>query len=86
MMSLDNYKIDEKINDWITFQDSLRNEDREQFKNMIRHVYVYGASINATPEYKQDLAILISLILDQHKTIEWLKKENERLKKKVYMT
>ncbi len=82
-MSLDDGKIDQEIRAWRDFQNSLRSNDRERFRQMMNQAYRYASSIQATPDYEQDIALLLSLVFDQHKMIEWLKKEKERLRKKT---
>jgi len=82
-MSLDNDAIELRVKGWKGFWDSLRSDDRELFKRMMNSTYKYASSIQSMPDYEQDLALLLSLVYDQHKTIEWLKKENGKLKKKA---
>lgn len=82
-MSLDNSAANEKIRSWKGFQEALRSEEKDQFKKMMSIVYNYAPSIQVIPDYEQDLALLLSLVFEQHKTIERLKYETELLKKKA---
>ena len=82
-MSLDDRTTYRKIKEWEGFQEALRNDDREHFKELMNRIYRYAPSIEATPDYEQDYALLLSLLFDQHKTLERLKKENEKLREKA---
>lgn len=83
-MSFDSIKVEEKIaREWKGFHEALRSYDRMLFREMMNFVYKYLPSIQTMPDYEKDFAILLSIVFDQDKTIKWLKKETERLKKKL---
>lgn len=61
-----------EIESWKSFAESLRTEDREMFNKMIRQCYKHIKSINLKGEPYTTEALLMSLILTQHKMIDFL--------------
>ncbi|NND86141.1 MAG: hypothetical protein HKM23_02185 [Nitrosopumilus sp.] len=61
-----------EIRSWKSFGDGLRLEDRKIFNNMIRQCYKYLESINAKGEPYTTESLMLSLILIQHKMIDFL--------------
>jgi hypothetical protein len=62
-----------EIESWKGFEDALRTqEDRVLFKRMLNDCYKYSTAINAKGELFPTEAVLMSLILQQQKMIDWL--------------
>jgi hypothetical protein len=61
-----------EIESWNSFAESLRTEDREVFNKMIHQCYKHIKSINLKGEPYTTEALLMSLILTQHKMIDFL--------------
>ena len=60
---------------WKGFADSLRSEkDRQLFNKMLNDCYKYATAINAKGEPFPTEPLIMSLLLSQHKMIEWLSK------------
>ena len=66
--------LSKEIQSWKGFGDSLREEDREIFNNMIKHCYRHIKAINSKGEPYTTEAMLMSLVLSQHQMIEFLLK------------
>lgn len=58
----------------------LRTEDRELFREMMRLCYEYIPAMEAKASPFPTEPLFMSLLLIQHKTIVWLRREIERLK------
>ena len=62
-----------EIESWKGFEDALRTqEDRVLFKRMLNDCYKYSTAINAKGELFPTEAVLMSLIFQQQKMIDWL--------------
>jgi hypothetical protein len=62
-----------EIESWKGFEDALRTqEDRVLFKRMLNDCYKYSTAINAKGELFPIEAVLMSLIFQQQKMIDWL--------------
>ncbi len=79
-MSLSDDEIMEEIESWRGFGDALRIEDRELFRNMLRSCYEYTPSMHAKASPFSVEALLMSLLLLQHKTITRMAGEMRELK------
>ena len=66
--------LSKEIESWKGFGDSLREEDREIFNNMIKQCYRHIEAINVKGEPYTTEAMLMSLVLSQHQMIEFLLK------------
>ena len=80
-----------EIESWKGFEDALKTEeDRVLFKRMLNDCYKYSIAINAKGELFPTGAVLMSLIFQQQKMIDWLivqiswfkRSDNSRSKKK----
>ncbi len=71
-------KFKQEVDSWRSFVQSLRYEDRELFKQMMTKIYAYADAIEASGRGYTTEAVLISLLLSQHKTIIWLSKQLEK--------
>ena len=67
-----------EIGSWSGFGDSLRAEDRVLFRRMLDECYAYAAAINAKGEPFPAEALLMALVLAQHKAIGTLLKAVKR--------
>jgi hypothetical protein len=73
-----------EIGSWSGFGDSLRVEDRALFDRMLGECHARAVAINAKGEPFTAEALLMALVLAQHKTIAMLlevarEKKHERL-------
>ena len=80
-MTLSDAEIRKEIESWKGFADSLRGEDRELFREMMRVCYEYAPSMHAKTSPFLSEALFMSLLLLEHKMISWLAQEIEELKK-----
>lgn len=80
-MTLSDTEIRKEIESWKGFADSLREEDRELFREMMRVCYEYAPSMHAKASPFLSEALFMSLLLLEHKMISWLAQEIEELKK-----
>ena len=79
-MTLTDGEIIEELDSWERFADALRAEDRALFKEILMLCYEFFPSIQARDSPFPTAALIMSLLLVQHKTIVWLASEVERLK------
>jgi hypothetical protein len=64
-----------EIESWKGFADSLKSEkDRRLFNKLLNDCYKYAIAINAKGEPFPTEPLIMSLLLSQHKMIEWLSK------------
>jgi hypothetical protein len=62
-----------EIESWNGFADSLKSQEyKELFNKMLNDCYKYATAINAKGEPFPTEPLLMSLLLSQHKMIEWL--------------
>jgi hypothetical protein len=67
--------LTKEIVSWKGFADSLKSEkDRQLFNKMLNDCYKYATAINAKGEPFPTEPLIMSLLLSQHKMIEWLSK------------
>jgi hypothetical protein len=67
--------LTKEIESWKDFADSLKSEkDRQLFNKMLNDCYKYATAINAKGEPFPTEPLIMSLLLSQHKMIEWLSK------------
>ena len=65
--------LTKQIESWKSFVVSLSSsEDRELFEKMLNDCYKYAAAINAKGEPFPAEPLLMTLLLSQHKMIDWL--------------
>jgi hypothetical protein len=68
--------LTKEIESWKGFADSLKSEkDRQLFNKMLNDCYKYATAINAKGEPFPTEPLIMSLLLSQHKMIEWLSKQ-----------
>lgn len=61
--------LEKEIESWSGFCDSLRAEDRELFRRMMDECRAYAAAVNAKGEPFPAEALLMALVLVQHRAI-----------------
>jgi hypothetical protein len=62
-----------EIESWKGFEDALKTEeDRVLFKRMLNNCYKYSTAVNSKGDLFPTEAVLMSLILQQQKMIDWL--------------
>jgi hypothetical protein len=67
--------LTKEIESWKGFADNIRSEkDRQLFNKMLNDCYKYATAINAKGEPFPTEPLIMSLLLSQHKMIEWLSK------------
>ena len=65
--------LTKEIESWKGFADSLQSQEyKELFNKMLNDCYKYAIAINAKGEPFPAEPLLMSLLLSQHKMIEWL--------------
>ncbi len=82
-MSLSDREIVEELESWRGFEDALKAEDRELFREMLRECYEYVPSMHAKASPFSAEALLMSILFVQHKRIATLVREAEQLRKKA---
>jgi hypothetical protein len=78
-MTLSDSEIMEELDSWRRFADALRAEDKALFMEMLRPCYEYFPAMQARDSPFPTEALLMSLLLVQHKMIVWLAAEIKRL-------
>ncbi|HEX6560478.1 MAG TPA: hypothetical protein VFA15_06560 [Nitrososphaera sp.] len=61
-----------EIESWKGFADSLRAEDRKLFTTMLANCRIYATAINAKGEPFPTEALLMALVFQQQRMINWL--------------
>jgi hypothetical protein len=74
-------KLKEEIDSWSLFVESLRLEDRELFKSMVQKIWAYSDSVEICKNEHTTEALLLSILISQQKTINWLTNQIEMYKK-----
>jgi hypothetical protein len=80
-MSLDGGDMLKEMESWRGFGDALRAEDRELFHEMLRECYELLPAMEVKSSPFPNEALFMGLIFLQHKTILWLQKEVEGLRR-----
>lgn len=70
-----------EIESWKGFADSLREEDRKLFTTMLANCHIYAAAINAKGEPFPAEALLMVLVFQQQRMINWLIEQVKARKK-----
>jgi hypothetical protein len=76
-------KLKEEIDSWSRFVESLRLEDRELFKNMVQKIWTYSDAVEICKDEYTTEALLLSILISQQKTINWLTNQIEQYKQKL---
>lgn len=61
--------LQREIESWNKFADTLRKEDRELFRKMLKECYQYHEAVNAKGQPFASESLLMALILAQYKLI-----------------
>ena len=65
--------LTKEIESWKGFADSLSSpEDRKLFMKMLNDCYKYATAVNAKGEPFPSEPLIMTLLLSQHKMIDWL--------------
>jgi hypothetical protein len=79
--------LTKEIESWKGFADSLKSQEyKELFNKMLNDCYKYSNAINAKGEPFPTEPLLMSLLLSQHKVIEWLSAQLSSSDNKVIST
>jgi hypothetical protein len=71
-----------EIESWKTFADGLESEeDKKLFLEMLEKCHKYALAINAKGKPFPTEPLIMALLLEQHKMINWLEKKIPILKK-----
>jgi len=66
--------LSKEIDSWKSFRHSLRKEDKILFENMLRDCNRYIKAIQVKGEPYSTQSLLLSLVISQHKMIEFILK------------
>ncbi|MGH9910743.1 MAG: hypothetical protein ACRD32_08885 [Nitrososphaerales archaeon] len=72
-------RFDEEIQGWHGFLDALRADDRIVFRRMLTDLQKYADLIGRQENPAE--ALIIAILLQQHKILKWLEAEIQKLKK-----
>jgi hypothetical protein len=72
-------RFDEEIQSWKGFLDALRADDRIVFRRMLIDLQKYAELIGQQNNPAE--ALLLAILLQQHKILKWLDAEIQKLKK-----
>lgn len=76
-----------ELDSWKSYSDELYNEDRDAFKQMVEKLWQpYAQAIEKSGRGYTTEALLISILLSQQRTIDWLSRSVERLKQEKTAT
>ena len=68
--------LTKEIESWKGFANNLSSkEDRELFEKMLNDCYKYAAAANAKGQSFPTESLIMTLLLSQHKMIDWLSKQ-----------
>lgn len=71
-------RFDEEIQGWHGFLDALRADDRIIFRRMLTDLQKYADLIGRQESPAE--ALIIAILLQQHKILKWLEAEVQKLK------
>lgn len=67
------HRLREELDSWKPYVDALRQEDREVFKDMMNAISsAYGEAVESAERGYDTEAIMMSVLLNQQKMINWL--------------
>lgn len=67
---------------WDSFQDSLRAEDKELFRDMLNLCSKYATAIRVSSKTSSE-ALFMTILFLQHRILTWLSQEIKRLKEEL---
>ena len=74
-------RFDEEVQDWQGFLNALRADDRVVFRRMLIDLQKYSDVIGRQENPAE--ALIVAIMLQQHKIIKWLEAEIQKLKQKA---
>ena len=75
------HRLKEEIDSWRSYADALRKEDRDIFREMLNSVSAsYGEAIDLAERGYDTEAVMMRILLNQQKTINWLSNFLKRLR------
>ena len=76
------FRVKQEVDSWRPYAEALREEDRTIFREMMNSVLSsYKEAIRSAERGYDTESLLISILLDQQKTINWLSRIVNRMKK-----
>ena len=74
-------RLKEEIDSWRPYAEALRQEDREVFREMLNSVAaLYNEAIDRAERGYDTEAVMMSILLNQQKTINWLSNFLKRIR------
>jgi len=74
-------RLKEEIDSWRPYAEALRQEDREVFREMLNSVAAsYNEAIDRAERGYDTEAVMMSILLNQQKTISWLSSLLKRMR------
>ncbi|MEM3084565.1 MAG: hypothetical protein QXU32_07910 [Nitrososphaerales archaeon] len=71
-------RFNEEVQDWQGFFNALRADDRLVFRRMLTDLQKYADEIGKQENPTE--ALIVAILLQQHKIIKWLENEIQKLK------
>ena len=75
-------RLESEVNSWKPYADALRQEDRIVFKDMMNAISSYGEAVESSGRGYDTEALMMSILLNQQKAINWLSTLATRLKER----
>jgi hypothetical protein len=73
-------RLKQELDSWRPFVEALRQEDREVFRDMMNAISAgYGGAIELAERGYDTEAVMMSILLNQQKTINWILNAVKRL-------
>jgi DNA repair protein RadC len=80
-------RLKEEIDSWRPYAEALRQEDRETFREMMNSVTAsYKQAIERAERGYDTEAVMMSILLNQQKTISWLSSVLKRMREESRST
>ena len=77
-------RLKDEIDSWRPYADALRLEDREVFREMLNNVAAsYTEAIDRAERGYDTESVMMSILLNQQKTIRWLAGTLKRMKEDI---
>jgi len=73
-------RAEREVKSWRPFAEALRYEDRVIFKEMLNSVFDYGEAIERAERGYDTESLLMVIILNQQKAINWLSSTARKLR------
>lgn len=75
-----NPRLKKEIDSWRPYSEALRHEDREVFREMISGIHPYGDAFKRAERGYDTEALIMSILIRQQKSINWLSGLAHRLR------